>query len=43
MHRPLVYALAITAMGRVPAHADGALEEVSVGNTPHVQGSPSST
>lgn len=43
MHRPLVYALAIAAMGRVPAHADGALEEVSAGNTPHAQGSSSST
>src|SRR5512140_2756355 len=43
MHRPLLYALAIVAMGRVPARADGALEEVSAGNTSHVQGSPSST
>jgi hypothetical protein len=43
MHRPFVYALAIVALGRMSAHADGALEEISAGNAPHAQGAPSST
>src|SRR5712672_598677 len=41
--RRLVYALAIVAVGHALAHADGAIQEVSAGNAPHTQGSPSST
>lgn len=41
MRRLLV--LAILAAGRSLAHADGVIQEVSAGNAPHTQGSPSST
>jgi hypothetical protein len=39
----LLCALAIIAIGRTPARADGAAEEMSAGNSPHTQGSPSSS
>jgi len=49
MRRPAVPALAsallgvLGALGRSPAHADGAIEEISAGSAPHTQGSPSAT
>jgi hypothetical protein len=43
MRRPLVHALAIVAVGRSLAHADGAIEEIAAGNAPHTQGSPGAT
>ena len=41
--RRLLCAIAIVTMGRAPAHADGAAEEISAGRAPHTQGTPSST
>lgn len=41
--RRLLCALSIIAAGRAPAHASGAAEEMSAGNAPHTQGSPSSS